>query len=73
MDASSACEVTQFQMGYRPDGVKSYPRDEVFSQNFLEACISLGHMVCWFLDIFALKKMNKKQKEKEQEWVPVDL
>lgn len=42
IDASYYHGVIQFQMRYRPDGVKSHRRDKVSSQNSLEARISLG-------------------------------
>lgn len=62
VDSSSICKVSQLQMGYRPEGVKSHSRDNVYSQNFLEAWRSLGHVVHWLLDLVALKKTNKEKK-----------
>lgn len=66
MDASYNCEVTEFQTGYRTDGVKSHPTDEVYSQNFQKQEYRLVDMVHQLQDLFALKKM-------EQEWVLVEL
>lgn len=49
MDASSTCKVTRLQMGYRPDGVKSHSRDEVYSQNFKNITWSHGSLVTGFI------------------------
>lgn len=55
IDAPYNCGAIQFQMEYRPDGVKSHPRDEVYSQNFLEAQISLGECGYWLQIILLLR------------------
>ena len=60
VDASHACGGIWFLMGCRPGGVKSYPRDKVYSQNFLEALISLGRCGSLVIGLFFLKKMEQE-------------
>lgn len=63
IDASYNCEIYHFQMGYRPDGVVSIwiPGIKSIARTSLRHKYHLVDMVHRLLDLFALRKWNKRR------------